>query len=250
MGWRTVTLPSARKDGFLTPLFGVGALALGVIATAMLQLARTDAAGTARETARAQDAYAAEGVAMAAAWAVLHAPGETARTWSISQNGVTFAVTAEPEGRKLGLAEADEARGRERLQAWLGPEGAEVATRAAALAQRIDPAPSRAELAVLSRSAVWRRCGLTMLSAHSQLTDDALAGSVGAPPTGTAASAAADRSGQVWRIVVSRGGRSLQDRLIRFTGDPGAPVANLDELAGYPPPDGCAAQIAAERGAG
>jgi hypothetical protein len=235
MAWSRAACFRSPDAGFLTAVFGVGALALSLVAAAGLQLARTDAQGAARAAARLREAYAADGVATAAAWTILHAADDGVRTWREATSQGDFSITVEPEGRKLALDEASGPQGRLALTRWLGPAGDDVAQRLGDLARHKGGVPSRAELITLSPSPLWRRCGLSFLSAHSRLSGNVLGAGQGTQVAG----AAMERTGQVWRIAVARGERPMLDRLVRFTGDPKAPAAVVEETVAASP-QGCA----------
>ena len=224
--------------GFLTAVFGVSALALATIALACLQLARSDVIASRRNWERLQDHYAAEGLTNLAAWRVLHMQ-ETATVQWREPMGAGFAeVFAEPEARKLSMAEVGGARGVQRLTQIFGEETAHrLAPKLTALAQRRD-LPSRDVLVTIDPDPLWRRCGLTLVSAHSRLTDVALT-SAAAPQTGPYRR----RDGEVWRFVVVRGDRVQMDRLLRFTGDLDEPVATINELGASTSPAGCVAPL-------
>jgi hypothetical protein len=227
-GWLRNTEP-----GFLTGVFGVGAIGLSLIAAAALQLARVDAQSAARAAERLRLAYAADGVVTDAAWTILHMPEEGARTWRVDTPEGGFTVMVEPERRKLSLAEAAGARAHLSLARWLGPDADDVARSIAAL-DRGEDLPRRAQLLAASASPLWRRCGLSFISAYSRLSDNALL-----PASTGGGAAAVDRAGEVWRIAVARNEQPILDRLVRFTGDPGAPTAVIDETPAASP-EGCA----------
>jgi hypothetical protein len=211
--------------GFLTPVFGVAAVALGLIALAGLQLARGDQGAERRRLERLQEHYRADGAAVRGAWRILHTEDAEALKWREDVAGQSFTVLAEPEMLKLSLAEANGARGRARLQAFLGDaEGARLADAVHGLATRAEP-PSREQVVALGEaSATWRACGLTLVSAFSRLTDNVIG-----PAHIPSPQSYRPRAGEVWRLVVASDRRIVVDRLVRFTGDLRDPLAILDE---------------------
>lgn len=209
----------------MTPVFGGLAIALAVVALATTQLMLTQDRASRRDWERLQRTYAAEGVATIAAWRVMHEAGTPTLRWTEPSNQGPMAVVVEPEMRKLSLAEVGGSRGQARLAQLLGSSAVSaVSGRLVALASSGNEIATREEILRADGSAAWSQCGLSLVSAFSRLTDNALA--TPKPPT---SAAYADRAGEVWRIVVRADGRALTDRLVRFTGDVKTPVAVIDE---------------------
>jgi hypothetical protein len=231
---------SRRSDaGFFTPLFGASAIALGLIAIAGLQLASSQDVAARRDAERLQEDYRADGVAVLAAANLLQNPGDEVRRWTERTPRQVLDVLVEPEMRKLSISEAGGAKAHVRLEALLGPASADqIAVKLTQLAALGKAPPTRATLAALDASSAWRSCGLTLVSAFSRLTDNALR--VGQSPP---SSEPQRRAGEVWRIVVASPRRVILDRLVRFTGDARAPTAVIDELARPVRPFGCAERI-------
>lgn len=226
-------------DGFMTPAFGGVAIALALVAFASARLAQTEEIASRRGWEKTQELYRAEGVATIAAWRVLHMDGAPTLAWTEPTDLRPMAVWAEPEHRKLGLAEIGGQQGRSRLSALLGAQEAERLV--SSLGTWSQP-PSRLTLRSASPSPAWRACGLTLVSTQSRLTNNALS------PVQTPVTAALDlRAGEVWRIAISSEGRLVLDRLVRFTGDAQRPVAVLDQLRDGPSPDpSCMTRFALE----
>lgn len=219
-----MTSSAASDAGFLTPVFGVVAVALGLIALASMQLARGDGVAERRDFERLQERYRAEGAAVTAAWRILHDRDSSALRWEETIAGQRFTILAEPEMRKLSIGEASAPRGRVRLARLLGED---VATQVAAGAERLSRppsrTPSRTQLLALSDSEAWRTCGLSTVSAYSRLTDSAIG-----LPRAPANDGFRPRAGEVWRVVVSDPRQVIVDHLIRFTGDAHEPAAVID----------------------
>jgi len=227
---------SPADAGFLTAVFGASALALSVIALASLQLARSDYIASRRNWERLNEHYRAESLATLTAWRLMHTDQLAALHWRERFGDGAADIVAEPEGRKLSLSAIDELRGRRRLVQIFGQETTDrVLPRLLDLSRQARP-PSRSEMLAADEAREWRACGLSVVSVHSQLTDDAL---VRTTPitTGTYGS----RAGEVWRIAVAVNGRLLLDELIRFTGDAGQPIAVIDQTAGATSPVDCTA---------
>ena len=220
--------------GFLTAVFGASALALSVIALVSVQLARSDYIASRRNWERLNERYRAESLATLTAWRLMHTDQFAALRWQEPFGHGDADIVAEPEGRKLGLGAIDELRGQRRLAQIFGQDAADrVLPKLVELSRRNAP-PSRADLLAVDDNPEWRACGLSVVSAHSQLTDDAL---VAAAPM--ASGAYRSRAGEVWRIAVAKNGRPLLDELVRFTGDAGQPIAVIDQTAGAASPIGC-----------
>lgn len=149
-------------SGFITPVFGVLAIALALIATAGAQLARTEEIASRRQWERTQELYLAEGVATVAAWRVLHERDAPTLEWREPAGSRIMQVRAEPEFRKLSLDEVDGPRGHARLDELLGSAEATHVRQAIVSARGFSGAGriSRIELVELSASPLWRACGL------------------------------------------------------------------------------------------
>lgn len=236
MGFSISASFGAPDSGFITPVFGAFAIALALVAVAGAQLARTDEIASRRQWERTQELYAAEGVATIAAWRVLHEPNAPTLEWVEPLGDRRFAVRAEPEFRKLSLAEVAGRGGRDRLRALLG--AAEAGRLGEALRAAIGQGPnaslSRYAMRDLSAAPAWRACGLGLVSAHSRLTDLGLA-----PRRAPEKHELNMRAGEVWRIAVSNGDHLVLDRLVRFTGRTDEPLAIIDQIETGPPPGAC-----------
>ena len=225
---------SPADAGFLTAVFGASALTLSVIALASVQLARSDYIASRRNWERLNDRYRADSLATLTAWRLMHTEQLAALHWREPFGDGTADIVAEPESRKLGLGAIDELRGQRRLAAIFGRETTDrVLPRLIDLGRRAQP-PSRSDLLTADDARAWRACGLSVVSVHSQLTDDALVAT--RPVT---SSAYRSRAGEVWRIAVAKNGRPLLDELVRFTGDAGQPIAVIDQTAGAASPIDC-----------
>lgn len=216
---------SSTDAGFLTPVFGVVAVALSLISLASLQLARGNQIAERRSLERLQERYRGDGAAAVAVWRILHEQEPGVLKWQEAVAGEPFLIVAEPEMGKLSLSETRGARGRARLRASLGSDvGDRLSVRLAELAANRDAPPSSDALMNLDPAAAWRACGRSLVSPYSRLTDYALAA-----PRKPQAGAFAPHPGEVWRILVANDRRVLIDRLVRLTGDIRTPAAVIDE---------------------
>lgn len=216
---------SSTDAGFLTPVFGVVAVALSLISLASLQLARSDQMAERRSLERIQERYRADGAVAIAVWRILHEREPTVLKWQEAAAGEPFLIVAEPEMRKLSLSETGGGRGRTRLRAALGADvGDRLSVRLAELTANRDGPPSSDALMNLDAAAAWRVCGRSLVSPYSRLTDYALAA-----PRKPATAAYVPHAGEVWRILVANDRRVLIDRLVRLTGDHRTPAAVIDE---------------------
>jgi hypothetical protein len=222
-----VASTSASDDGFITPIFGVLAIAMAVVALAYLQLAKTDERAARREWDRTQEEFAAEGVMNIAAWTVMNQPGSPVMSWDERTTVGAMQVTVEPEMRKLSLNELGSPRGFAKLSRLVGgAEAADLARRVLSLPPAQARIPTRAQVRDLSAAPAWRSCGLSLVSPYSRLTDNALESGERAEGEFSL------REGEAWRVSVVSRGRVVVDKVVRFTGDTRDPVAVIDVLTG------------------
>lgn len=228
--------------GFFTPMFGGMAIAIALVALAYTQIVRSQELASRGEWDRLRQDYAAAGVMNLAAWTVMHQVGTPTVSWDEATNVGPMRVTVEPEMRKLALSEISGTRAFERLKRIMpGSDAMDVVRKMQALSSAGGRPPTRDALRQVSDLPAWRDCGLTVVSPYSRLTDNALA-----PVSRRLDGKPSLRAGEVWRISVVRDKRVLLDWVVRFTGDPKAPIAVIDQLVGegLSSPEACAARIA------
>ena len=139
----------------------------------------------------------------------------TRLSWGRELDGKAVTLLAEPEGIKVSAAHP-EALGEKALAALTGGTPLEVAGSADGLSA------TRRALVARSDSMAWRSCAQSFLSPLS----DARQATLLAPDT-PVGDGQNWRVGEVWRIAAFTKGRSA-DAIVRFTGDPEAPMAILD----------------------
>lgn len=242
-----VASTTSSEAGFLTPVFGVVAVALSLISLASLQLARNDQVAERRSLERLQEHYRADGAAVIAVWRIVHETEPGVLKWRETVAGQSFTIVVEPETRKLALNEAGGLRGRARLRAALGEQaGDRLSIRLMDLAAQAEGPPPSKTLQALDRETAWRACGRSLVSPYSRLTDYALTGPR-KPTTGPYG----PRAGETWRILVANDRRVLIDRVVRMTGEVRAPAAVIDDASGEAAslsPLGCAEKLNATKG--
>jgi hypothetical protein len=209
--------PDTSDAGFATPAAAVVSLALAMVATAVtaggvmqLRLARAD-------MARAEVESVLDGAQQRAALAMLSGGSATRLRWTLADGG-GVQMLAESEAAKLNLAAATVLN-----DATLSKLGV---TDAAALRARLvavsATAPS-ADIEAADPAPLWRVCGRSLISRLGTATRQ---------PTLTAqvpkGGPVAWRIAEVWRLRATSVDGWVDDRLVRFTGDPARPAAVVE----------------------
>jgi hypothetical protein len=229
VGWSRTIDPEA---GFATAAAVLITLALSVVAAALMGLAVAELKRARSDLVRLKLQAALDGAQRAAVLPVLQ-NGKAARlAWRLQTPAGEAQMLAEPEAAKLGLAAAAQD------SAVISRLGAEDAAAVKERLEALAAAPSRrVAIADLDDAPRWRACAGSVLSRYGRASAASLPAA--APP---ASRDFAWRLGEVWRMRATAGGWS-DDRLVRFTGDPRAPVAVIDrtftrEQRGTGPCDG------------
>ena len=211
--------PVSPQDGYATPAAVVISLALAIVATAVsarsiatLKLAQGDLDRTKAE-------YALAGAQQTAAAAFL-APGQTpSAQWSMNTDIGAVDVLAEPEAPKLSLAAAADLDG-SILAKFRVTDPAALRARLKALAEAGDAA---ADLEDADAAPLWTACARSLISADGLATAPRTAP---LPAAGSTAQASG-HLGEVWRIQVASSKGWVDDRTVRFAGDPLHPAATI-----------------------
>ena len=207
------------EQGYATAAFGAIALALAVVATSLLAFSNNQLRISRMALRQAERDALLDGALVLAADAVMR-ESQTARlSWGLDVDGTPVKLLAEPEGFKVSAAQP-ELLGKEALAALTGPTPLAAPPAAEGLSA------ARRALVNRSRSESWRTCAQSFLSPLS----DARTATAPAP-TIPAGGEVNWRVGEVWRIAAFVKGRSA-DAIVRFTGDPAAPMAVLDVQRG------------------
>ena len=209
------------EGGFATPAAAMIALALAIPAAALtassleaLRLARTDYA------ARAAD-YRLAGAQQEAVLTLLRTRQDARLRWSADIVGGPVTVIAEPEAQKLSLADAsalDDAN----LRTLDVSDAPGLRASIAAIGGR---GASDFEVEAAAPSVLWRMCGRSLISPYGEAHDR---GGTRATTPIAAVGAIQWRVGQTWRVGATDAAGWNDDRIIRFTGEPGHPAAVVE----------------------
>jgi hypothetical protein len=204
------------ENGYATAAFGAVALGLAIIAATLLAFANTELRAARKGERAAIEGARLEGGLVIAADVVMREARSGPLAWSADVDGRTIRFLAEPEAGKIGGRHIDglDPKLLQRLAADLktGPGGL----------QGSDLHASRNALYRASDSPNWKRCAASYVSPLSDAREAAITA-----PAAPAGGAINWRVGEVWRLVAYEEGKAA-DALVRFTGDPAAPMAILD----------------------
>ena len=199
------------EAGFATPAAVVISLALAMVAVAVQVRAVAALHASQADYVRAVAELRLQGAQVQAAADLAAGVSVQDGGWRLASDQGPIDVHAEPEGTKLGYASA--AGLDPQVLSTLGASRpAVVQAGLAELAARGEGDPER--LAALDPSPLWRACAGRSLSAYGQ----ALA--LGTSPPAQAYQA---HAGEVWRVMVRDGWGWTDARIVRYTGDAGAP---------------------------
>ena len=206
----------AGDNGWATASAVVFSMALALTASALSGLASAELRSARTGLDRLHAEYALDGAQKAAVIAVLETDKTVRLHWSLSTDDGQFEVLAEPEAAKLGLAAA--AALDDKALAKLGvTDGAALRDRLAAASGKDTPVPD------LDSAPLWRACAPSVVSPFGEGKDLALAGPA------TPNQLKFDwRLGEVWRLRVKGAAGWVDDRLVRFVGDPLRPAAIME----------------------
>jgi hypothetical protein len=203
------------ESGFATPAAAAASLAIALMAAAVMTAGVSELRFARADLRRSQADYALAGAQTRAALSVLQAGNSGRLLWS--PTGAAEAL-AEPEAAKLDLAHAvqlDDAT----LAKFGVSDAGPLRDRLAALGRA-----DAAEIVGADAAPLWRACARSVISPYGSASKLQLA---------TASSPAAStgmqwRIGEVWRIRVVLAGGWVDDRVVRFTGDPNQPAAVVE----------------------
>jgi hypothetical protein len=211
--------PAERADaGYATASAIAVSAALAMIASAMAGLSAAELKSARGDLARLKAEAALGGAQQLAVVGILESSQQTRLRWTLQTDAGTADVLAEPEAAKIGFEQAAKLPAsqlgglgvvdldalRDRLAAAAGPE-------------------SEASAAGLDDGPVWKACAPSLVSYYG--TSKALAL---AKPQAPDRRAFDWRAGAVWRIRTAMADGWADDRLVRFTGDPGHPAAIIE----------------------
>jgi hypothetical protein len=210
-----------RRDledrGYATPAALVLSLALALIGSAtvtrsvqLLALCRT-------EFARTREAFVMDGAQLAAAAAVIRSGRDGPYRWALASELGWIEVAAEAEAEKLSFTAAVQL-GDDVFRAFGVAEPDLLRARLADAATQDRPPP----VGELDGAPAWRACAASFVS-PAGLADVFVPASPREPGPGPRP--VSWRVGEAWRVQVTTPAGWRDERIVRFTGDAGHPVA-------------------------
>lgn len=206
------------EAGYATAVAAMIALGLSLVVAAVMAAALQELRFSRQAFERRQAELALDGAQLLAVQAVTRGAGADRYRWTAPSAFGEIELLAEAEAPKLSSAEA---AGRDdvleafgvaqpgrlggRLTAWLAGGGGALGL------ARLDPAVA------------WRRCAGSMVSPYGRGTTLRLAAA--AAPT---AASLDMRPAQVWRLRAAQRRGWVDERIVRFTGDPQHPAAIVE----------------------
>lgn len=207
------------QAGYATPAALVFSVGLTLVATAMvgrsvelLRLSRED-------LKLMQTEYLLAGIHLSAAAAIVRTNRPPPYEWQIATEMGWVRIRAEPERQKLTLAAAA-ALSDEMLDAFEISNTPDLRRKLLAAAG----ATARVNLAELDGSPVWRHCAASLISPYG--AQEGLVYAAPSEPVVAPNQAPPSwRIGEMWRLVTTTTTGWRDERIVRFTGDAGHPVA-------------------------
>jgi hypothetical protein len=208
----------SADDGFATPAAAAVSLALAIVAAAMTTAAVSELRFAHADLARTQDQYALDAAQTRAALGLIATTSRGRLRWMLPEGA---EILAEPEADKLGLADA--AKLDDETLARLGVTDPDRLR--GRLADRGDA--DAADIGMADAAPLWRACARSVVSPLGSATKILYA------PSAAPRSPGVDwRIGQVWRIRAALANGWVDDRIVRFTGNPLDPAAVIERKAG------------------
>ncbi|ATQ43424.1 hypothetical protein [Caulobacter mirabilis] len=206
------------EGGYATAAAAMIALALSLVVVAVLAAALQELRFSRQAFDRSRAEFALDGAQTLAAQTITRSVARDRYRWTVPSAQGEIEVLAEAEAAKLPVAEATRQRGvleafgatqpeilRGRLAAWAAAHGD------AADLRGLDPAPA------------WRNCAASMISSYGAGAELRLVAAQ-APEGGRLDL----RAAQVWRLRASERRGWVEERIVRFTGDPQNPAAVVE----------------------
>lgn len=230
----------SSHDGYATPAAAMIATAIAVVTIAFVSRASTELRLARTDFAKTQTEYLLSGAHNVALLAIATSNKPPPYRWTVPSLGKAFAVTAEPERRKLSLEAAQTLDG-----ATLDALGV------------TDHESLRAKLANLpldeglrwpsdaSTTPGWRACASALVSPFG-------ASSFAPSLTYVAPESGKDdskwRAGEVWRIAITDEAGWRDERIVRFTGNGLNPAAIISRrlTRGWKENQACETLLAAD----
>jgi hypothetical protein len=219
MSFRTVACCRANPDaGYATPAALALSLTFGLIATAFLTQSMTNLSVARGDLVRTQTEYALDGAVLAAAADIVRSTTPPPYHWSLSTDAGLADVVAEPEKAKLSFAAASQLD--DAMLADLGVNDPDALR--GSLSMAAGAAPDDA--GQFDAAELWRRCARRLItgfggqSAYTYVAPNA---------PGLGEKLASWHIGEVWRLRITTTTGWRDERIVRFTGDAGHPVATV-----------------------
>jgi len=210
-----------RDDaGYATPLALAMCVAISVSITALMSAATSDLQLARRDLDRQRVEYALAGEQAVAAMTVAQSRGGSRLQWIRSGDGSEVEIVAEAQAQKLGYdAAADLPATVVQALRIQSPDALRTRLRTLDDQAVADGVPE-----TLDDSQLWRLCAPALISRYGAAEKLVVTKPV-LPAAGV--SAAASKVGELWRIRVSGEGW-IDERTVRFTGDPRRPAAVVE----------------------
>lgn len=213
-----------NDGGYATVAAVCFSLALGLMATALVQQAAAEYNFARSDLVRSQSEYALAAAQQSAALTVLTSAGAGPFHWRLQDGFRGSDVIAEPERLKLALASA--ATVDEGQFERLGVKDARaLKVRLVQLATFRKVSGDQIE--ALDSAQVWRSCARSLISSDGASDRLPLRQAVEPEP-----GAQTFHVGELWRMVVRLPNGWSDERLVRFTGNPSRPMATVERRLG------------------
>jgi hypothetical protein len=192
-------------------------LALAIAVTAVMVRSTASLHAARADLERTRAAYALDGAAAAAEFAILQSRPANRFAWEASTELGVFSVLAEAETAKLPPSGAAQLDGEMMTQMGVKDPSALAARLASLSGADLDAA-----IAAADPSRGWRACGRSLVSPWGRQAASSLSRSAAPDLAGES-----PHLGEVWRIRVTTKGFA-DDRIVRLTGDAAHPAAVVE----------------------
>jgi len=216
-----VASSSAEHDaGFATPAAVVVALVLAIGASALTARSVMEDRLAKRDFERVRADYALAGAAEEAALALVGMKQDARLAWTAPSPLGPVSILAEPQNLKLTPTAAADAIAEDLVRLGVS-DGPQLQARLRAFG---DSDVSDFAVEAADASPAWRQCARSLISPYG---GTGIALDTTAPTTPLAGSPAW-RIGSVWRVRLSLADGWVDDRIVRFTGEPLHPAAVVE----------------------
>lgn len=208
---------TADKRGFATLAAAVLCLALGMMASILVEAASLDLRAARSDLERVQAQYRLDGAQRLAAQRLLEQNPGGRVVFNLGPAMGNIEVVAEPEFPKLSASQADQLD-----QPLLKQLNVADSERLRGQLSSLAETPDATYMSTLDASPLWQACGPSLISAFG-LADHMT------PPQKLSAPAYrfSWRAGEVWRLRLADSDGWTDERWVRFTGDRRQPAATI-----------------------